>query len=254
VTQIAQEFRDKVAFVTGGGRGFGKAFGRSLAEQGARVVLADIDVAVAEEAARELRQGGANVLALRCDVADELEVTEAMSRTKQAFGALDILINNAGLHSSAYNRPFAELGMAKLRHLFDVNVMGMIGCTLAAREAMLGRKNASVINISSVGGYQCLNAYGVSKLAVRGVTAAFARDFKSDGIRVNAIAPGLIMTDTIRAELPQHHIDLVKNQQIVNREGEEADVIAMMLFLASSRSSFITGETFRVSGGFTLQV
>ncbi|MFN8625784.1 MAG: SDR family oxidoreductase [Candidatus Binatia bacterium] len=248
------EFADRIAVITGGGRGFGKAFGEALAQRGARVILADIDGAAADEAAAEVRAGGGAAFAVPCDVADEAQVSAAMARVVAAHGGIDILINNAGLHSAAYNAPMAALGVPRLRRLFDVNVLGVIICSLAARGAMAGRVNAAIINISSSAAYGCHTAYGVSKLAVRGLTMTLAHEFKADGIRVNAIAPGLIFTDTIRAELPQQAIDLVMRQQIVPREGEVRDIVEAMLYLASGRSSFVTGETLRVSGGFTLAI
>jgi 3-oxoacyl-[acyl-carrier protein] reductase len=252
--QEKEEFAGRIAVITGGGRGFGKAFGEGLAHRGARVVLADIDGAAAEEAAAELRAGGGEAFAVCCDVADEAQVAAAMTRVASEHGGIDILINNAGLHSAAYNEPIATLGVPKLRRLFDVNVMGVIICSLAARGAMVGRRGAAIINIASSAAYGCHTAYGASKLAVRGLTITMAHEFKADGIRVNAIAPGLIFTETIRAELPQQAIDVVMRQQIVPREGEVKDIVEAMLYLASGRSSFITGETLRVSGGFTLAI
>jgi len=130
--------------------------------------------------------------------------------------------------------------------------MGAMICSLAARPVMANRENASIINISSVAAFGCPTAYGVSKLAVSGLTVTIAREFKFDGILANVIAPGLIFTDNIRAELPKHQIDLVMSQKVLDREGEGRDIIEMMLYLVSSKSSFITGETFRVSGGFSL--
>lgn len=253
-TQEAGEFNGRIAVITGGGRGFGKAFGLALALRGARVVLVDIDAAAGEEAAAELRANGGEATALACDVADEAQVASAISRVASEHGGIDLLINNAGLHSAAYNEPLGTSGIPKLRRLFDVNVMGVIICSLAARPAMSGRNGSAIINISSAAAYGCQTAYGVSKLAVRGLTITLARDFKADGIRVNAIAPGLIFTDTIRAELPAQVIDTVMKAQILNRRGEVGDVVEAMLYLCSARSSFITGETLRVSGGFTLQI
>jgi 3-oxoacyl-[acyl-carrier protein] reductase len=177
-----------------------------------------------------------------------------MAKVGAAYGGLDILINNAGLHSEAYNEPMARSGVAKLRRLFDVNVMGTIVCTLAAKPLMAGRAGAAVVNISSSAAYQCQTAYGASKIAVRGLTAAFAKELGADGIRVNAIAPGLIFTDTIRAELSESTVKLVKAQQLLAREGEVSDIVEAMLYLVSARSGFITGETLRVSGGFALSL
>lgn len=248
------EFTNSVAFITGGGRGFGKAFGQALAQRGARVVLADIDPVAGEQAAAELRANGGKAEAVVCDVANEEQVEHAINQVAANHGGIDILINNAGLHSAAYNEPLAVSGIAKLRRLFDVNLMGVIICSMAARKAMSGRPGAAILNISSAAAYGCQTAYGVSKLAVRGLTVTLAGDFREDGIRVNAIAPGLIFTDTIRAELSPELVSAVKKQQILDREGEEKDIVEAMLYLCSTRASFITGETLRVSGGFTLQV
>jgi 3-oxoacyl-[acyl-carrier protein] reductase len=244
----------KVAVITGGGRGFGKAFGTALAARGAHVVLADIDAAAAGEAAAEICSVGGSAFAAACDVADEAGVAAMIGAVAAEHGGIDILVNNAGLHSAAYNRPSAELGIASLRRLFDVNVMGSYICSLAARQPMIGRNGAAIVNISSSAAYANQTAYGVSKLAVRGLTAQLAREFAADGIRVNAIAPGLIFTDTIRAELSRDVVAHVMGQQALNREGEERDIVDALLFLVSPESSFITGETLRVTGGFALSV
>jgi NAD(P)-dependent dehydrogenase (short-subunit alcohol dehydrogenase family) len=244
----------KVAVITGGGRGFGKAFGTALAARGAHVVLADIDGAAAGEAAAEIAGQGGSAAGTACDVADEVGVAAMIDEVAARHGGIDILVNNAGLHSAAYNKPSAELGIANLRRLFDVNVMGVYICSLAARQAMSGRDGAAVVNISSSAAYANRAAYGVSKLAVRGVTAQLAREFAADGIRVNAIAPGLIFTDTIRAELPRAEVGRVMGQQILQREGEERDIVDALLFLVSPGASFVTGETLRVTGGFALSV
>lgn len=246
-----REFDGRIAVITGGGRGFGKAFGVALAAQGAKVVLADIDLAAAEDAAAEI---GPLAQARRCDVSDDAQVGALMTGTAAEHGGIDILINNAGLHSAAYNGSLAEMGMEKLRRLFDVNLMAVIACSLAAQGAMRDRPGAAIVNISSSAGYGCPTAYGVSKLAVRGLTMTLARDFAPDGVRVNAIAPGLIFTDTIRAELPPAMVEMVMRQQVLAREGEERDIVEAMLYLVSSRSAFVTGETLKVAGGFTMAI
>jgi 3-oxoacyl-[acyl-carrier protein] reductase len=243
-----------VAVITGGGRGFGQAFGVALAACGAHVVLADIDGAAAESAAAGIAAKGGSASAAACDVADEDSVAAVIDQVTARHGGIDILVNNAGLHSAAYNKPSAELGIASLRRLFDVNVMGTYICSLAARPAMSGRAGAAVVNLSSSAAYANRSAYGVSKLAVRGATTQLAREFAGDGIRVNAIAPGLIFTDTIRAELSSGDVTRVMGQQVLSREGEEQDIVDALLFLVSPAASFITGETLRVTGGFALSV
>ncbi|MGD0698265.1 MAG: SDR family oxidoreductase [Trebonia sp.] len=244
----------KVALITGGGRGFGKAFGTALAERGAHVVLADIDGDAAAAAAAEISGKGGSASAAVCDVADEAGMAAVIEEVVGKHGGLDILVNNAGLHSAAYNKPSAELGVASLRRLFDVNVIGLYICSLAARPAMSGRGGAAIVNISSSAAYANRSAYGVSKLAVRGATVQLAREFAADGIRVNAIAPGLIFTDTIRAELARDEVARVMGQQILQREGAERDIVDALLYLVSPAASFVTGETLRISGGFALSV
>ncbi|QJQ31443.1 SDR family oxidoreductase [Sphingomonas lacunae] len=245
------EFAGKVAVITGGGRGLGKAFGEALAARGATVVLIDLDGKVAAAAAAGM---GGRAVGLNGDVADEAGMAALMDRIAAEHGGIDLLINNAGIHSAEANEFIGTLGIARTRRMFDVNVWGVIHCCLAARPHMAGRQGAAVINIASMAAYGAQKAYGVTKLAVRGLTMSFAHEFAGDGIRVNAIAPGLILTDTIRAELAQPVIEHVTAMQIIPRPGEERDIVETMLWLASDRSSFVTGETIRVSGGVTLQI
>ncbi|MER5435179.1 SDR family oxidoreductase [Streptomyces sp. NPDC002588] len=247
------EHQGRVALVTGGGRGFGKAFGEALSALGAHVVLADIDGDAAAEAAADLTAKGLSATGVACDVADEAQVGEVVGEIAEHHGGLDILVNNAGLHA-AYNKPFTELGLTKVRRVLDVNVMGTVICSLAAHEAMRGRPGAGIVNISSSAAYANRSIYGVSKLAVRGLTVAFAREFAAAGIRVNAIAPGLIFTDTVRAQLSPAEADRVLGEQILRQEGQEQDIVEALLFLVSSKASFVTGETLRVTGGFALSV
>jgi 3-oxoacyl-[acyl-carrier protein] reductase len=246
----ADGFEGRVAIITGGGRGFGRAFGRALAERGAHVVLVDLDGDVAEEAAAGILAAGGSAQGVACDIADEAEVEAVVADVVEDRGGIDILINNAGLHSLEYGIDWAQLGIAKLRRLFDVNVMGTMICTLLVRPAMAGRPGANILNISSSAAYQSQGAYGVTKLAVRGLTTAWARELGPEGIRVNGIAPGLHLTDTIREEFSPEMIAGHRAHQFLPLEGNEQDIVEAMLYLCSDRARFVTGETIRVTAGY----
>ncbi len=248
-------FDDKVAFITGGAIGFGRAFAQALTAEGAAAVIADIDAAAGERTASELRDAGFRALAVTCDVADEYAVEAAVDRSIDEFGGVDILINNAGLHLLHYNQPFSVLPRDDLRALFDVNVIGVVNCTVACRESMRSRGGGAVLNISSIASHLSSSPYGVSKLAVRGLTIAFASELSPDRIRVNAIAPGLMATENALDGLPQELIDdFVNNRQLVHRLGTMDDIVSTALYLLSDEASFITGETLKVSGGYPLAI
>jgi NAD(P)-dependent dehydrogenase (short-subunit alcohol dehydrogenase family) len=236
-------FERHTAFITGGAIGFGRAFARSLVAEGASVVLADIDVEMAEHTAAELVSAGGQAIAVDC----------AVTTTIERFGGVDIVINNAGLHLTKYNQPFGALSRHDIRSLFDVNVMGVINVTLACRDSMRDRGGGVVLNISSMAGYMSATPYAVSKLTVRGLTVAFATELAPDRIRVNAIAPGLMSTENALADLPKPLIDeFVHQHQLVHRLGMMDDIVSAMRFLCSDEASFITGETIKVSGGYPL--
>jgi 3-oxoacyl-[acyl-carrier protein] reductase len=242
------------AVITGGGRGFGKAFGHTLAAGGVHAVLVDIDGAVAEAAAAEIRAAGGAATGLAGDVCDEARMGAVMAQAAAINGGIDILINNAGLHSDEYGQPILKMGLAKVKRLFNVNVIGVITCTLAATPYMKGRAGASIVNITSSAAHMGGSAYGDSKLAVAGLTITFARELAPDAIRVNAISPGLILTETIAAELPPATKARVKAMQLLTDDGKEEHIVDAMMFLTSPRAKFITGEILRVTGGMAAGV
>ena len=243
------EWACRTAVVTGGGRGFGKAFGSALAREGAHAVLVDIDGTVADAAAAEIRSAGGSAEGLAADVTDESRMAEVMAQAAKARGGIDLLVNNAGLHSDEFGQPILKMGLAKVRRLFEVNVMGVVCCTLAAHPHMKGRAGASIVNISSSAAHMGGSAYGDSKLAVAGLTITFARELGVDGIRVNAISPGLMLTETIRNELPEATKTRVQAMQLIAGDGLEEDIVEALLYLASGKARFVTGETLRVTGG-----
>jgi NAD(P)-dependent dehydrogenase (short-subunit alcohol dehydrogenase family) len=190
-----------------------------------------------------------------CDVADEHQLRAAVDATVSRFGGVDILINNAGKHLMKYNQPFGSLGMQELRTLFDVNVFGVVAGTLACEPSMTARGGGVVLNIASIAAHMSSTPYGVSKLTVRGLTIALARELSSKNIRVNAISPGLMATENALGDVPQDIYDqYVEKNQLVHRRGDMSDIVSAMLFLCSDEGSFITGETLSVSGGFPLYI
>jgi NAD(P)-dependent dehydrogenase (short-subunit alcohol dehydrogenase family) len=248
-------FNDKVAFITGGAIGFGRAFAGALCAEGASVALADIDLAAAQATAAALNAQGFRAIAVSCDVADEHSVDRAVATTVAELGGVDVLINNAGKHLTKYNQPFGTLTRAEIRGLFDVNVIGIVNCSLACKESMRMRGGGAILNISSIAGFATSSPYGVSKLAVRGLTIAFATEFAAEKIRVNAIAPGLMGTENALADLPQALVEeFTQKLQLVKRLGQMDDIVSAMLFLCSDEASFVTGETLKVSGGFPLSI
>lgn len=203
----------------------------------------------------ELKLLGARAIAVPCDVADEHQVEAAVAESVETFGGIDILINNAGRHLMKYNQPFGVISRDDLRGMFDVNVMGVVNYTLACRDSMRDRGGGVVLNMSSTAGYSSSTPYGVSKLAVRGLTVAFANELAPDLIRVNAIAPGLTNTESDLADVPRSLAhDYIHDLQLVHRMCTMDDVVSAMLYLCSDEASFITGETLKVSGGYPLSL
>jgi NAD(P)-dependent dehydrogenase (short-subunit alcohol dehydrogenase family) len=248
-------FAGKVAFITGAASGFGWAFAEALSSEGAAVAVADIDVEGARRKASKISSLAPPAIGVACDVADDRSVEQAVAETVEQLGGVDILINNAARHLKKYNQPFSALTRQEIRGLFDVNLMGIVNCSLACKSSMTERGGGAIVNMSSSGGYMSSTPYGVTKLAVRGLTVAFATEFSSAGIRVNAIAPTIIPTDGVRSEYSDGEIDqLVKSRQLVRRRGQLEDVTNTMLFLCSDEASFITGETIRVTGGASLSI
>ncbi len=249
------DFDGRVAMITGGAIGFGRSFARALGERGCAVALADIDEAAATTTAEVLVGDGHRAVAVACDVANPEQVASAVDRVVGSLGGIDILINNAGKHLTKYNQPFGMLTLDEIRSVFEVNVLGIVSCSMACRPSMRQRGGGVIVNISSIAGYQPVSPYGVSKLAVRGLTIALATEFAEDRIRVNAVAPGLTATESAVADLPQSLVDdFIEHRQLVPRVGEMRDVTAAVLHLCSDEADFITGETLKVSGGYPLAI
>jgi NAD(P)-dependent dehydrogenase (short-subunit alcohol dehydrogenase family) len=255
VTRSEPRFDGKVAFITGAGAGFGRAFAEAFLAEGAGVAVADIDQALAQRAAIELDPTGTRAVPVACDVADPAAVQAAVDTTVAELGGVDVLVNNAARHLHKYAQTFSSLTHDEIRGLFDVNVVGVVTCSLACRPSMADRGGGAVVNISSASAYSSGSPYGVSKVAVRGLTIALARELADDGIRVNAVAPTMTPTESVLDSYDAATIDrAVQERQLVHRRARLDDVTNMVLFLCSDEASFVTGEHVRVTGGAALSI
>ena len=245
-------FNDKVVVITGGARGLGRTFSEGLGQEGAKIAIAELDLGAAHAAVEEMKGLGVESRAFQCDVAREEVVAEAFDEIMDVFGRIDILINNAGRHLMKYKTPFHQLSRNEVRELFEVNVIGVINCAVESHKHMSKTGGGVIVNIASTAGHECTTPYGVSKLAVRGLTLALAREFAAADIRVNAISPGLMATESVMGDLPADMIEnFVSSKQTIHRLGQPSDLLGAMMFLCSDDSGFMSGETLVVSGGYS---
>jgi NAD(P)-dependent dehydrogenase (short-subunit alcohol dehydrogenase family) len=246
---------DRVALVTGAGsrRGIGRAIARGLAREGARVVTADIDGDLADEAAAGIRTEGGEARGVRADVAVAADVQAMLDATLAAFGRLDILVNNAGI---ARIRPFLDLDEATWDRTFAVNVKSVYLCGQAAARRMIAQGGGgSIINLSSISEVVSgagLTHYAATKAAVGNLTRGMAAELGRHGIRVNAIGPGTIQTEIVsylpEAEQTRRHA-VSRSLTPLGRLGQPEDVVGAAVFLASDEAAYVSGITLYVDGG-----
>ena len=233
----------RTVVITGGSRGIGAALVRRFTAGGDRVYFL---YAASEDAAHTL-ESETGAIAIRCDVSDEAQITDAFRQIPR----VDVLINNAGI--ADYN-PINWVEPDQFRRIMDVNVTGTYLCIRAALSSMLERKDGVILNTSSVWGQigaSCEVAYSASKAAVIGLTKALAKELGPSGIRVNAVAPGVIKTDML-SNLCENDLEALQQETPLERLGKPEDVAESFWFLASQDASFITGEVLNVSGGFVI--
>ena len=254
MTEPRARFTDQVVIVTGAGNGLGLAYARGFAAEGASVVLADIDGAAAKEGAASIGASGAPALAVEVDVADEDSVAAMVQSAESAFGGVDVLVNNAGLHLGKYNE-CTSLPAADWRRIFDVNVLGAVLCARECRPALAARGGGVILNQASVAAWSNgAGAYGATKLALTSVTMSLATEFAADGIRVIAIAPGAFMSEAVQAGLLPEQRDLVLAGQLTSELGVPDDLVPTVLFLCSREARFANAATFTFDAGFTKRI
>ena len=238
----------KVAIVTGGGIGLGRAYCKALAGEGARVVVADVQGEAAAAVAKEVKG-----TAVKVDVTSEKETQAMAARALEAHGRIDILVNNAGMYSSIPKRPFTEIPLDEWDRCMAVNVKGVMLCCRAVYPQMKKQKGGKIINISSgtvMGGSPMFLHYVTSKAGVIGLTRALAREIGGDNINVNAITPGLTIADENQKKmLSEEYLAPRRNARSFKRDQYPEDLLGAVLFLASKDSDFITGQTLNVDGG-----
>ncbi|MBV8953517.1 MAG: glucose 1-dehydrogenase [Solirubrobacterales bacterium] len=238
---------EQVAIVTGGRQGIGRKIAEGLAAEGARVVVADVQAA--DDVAEEL--GG---LAVAADVSDLSACEQMATVALDAYGRIDIPVNNAGIYTSLVPTPFEELSVEEWKRVFDVNVLGMYLATRAVAPHMRRAGRGRIINLASGTPYKgvpYLLHYVSSKGAVLAMTRALAKELGADNVLVNAVAPGFTMSDGVLA----NPVQLEKLQEVsakarvLVRDQYPDDVVGAVVFFASEGSSFITGQSLVVDGG-----
>jgi len=237
----------KVAVVTGGAQGIGFAIARAFVEQGARVVLGDLDPDTSARAVAEL--GGPEVAtAVRCDVAVSADVEALLAAAVATYGSLDVMVNNAGITRDATMKNMTE---EQFDAVIAVHLKGCWHGTRHAAAIMREQGSGSIINISSTSGKTGVfgqTNYSAAKAGIVGLSKAAAREVARYGVRVNAIQPGLIRTPMTEA-MPQHAWDQKLSEIPLGRAGEPSEIASVAVFYASPLSSYITGEVTEVSGG-----
>ena len=251
---MSSRLKNKVAIITGAAKGQGEFEAQLFANEGATVVLCDIDVEACGRTAEEISSSGGNAVAMTLDVTSESDWMGAIEQTIEFFGRVDILVNNAGIYSRV---PIENTSVEEFDHILAVNLRGVFLGTKHIIPAMRASGGGSIINISSTAGIVGnvgSGAYGASKGGVRSFTKYTAIQHASEGIRANSVHPGPIDTDMISDTLSTAEGRKSTESRIpMGRVGSNEDVAMGVLFLATDESSYMTGSELVIDGGMTAQ-
>jgi NAD(P)-dependent dehydrogenase (short-subunit alcohol dehydrogenase family) len=246
--------KNQVGVVTGGGQGLGKVFSRAFAEAGADVVVAELNHETGPETAKEVKKMGRNSLFVETDVTSRLSVEAMVEKTLDRFGRLDFIMNNAGIVKWC---PAEDVTENDCKAVIDVNLNGVFYCCQAAAKQMIKQKSGRIINIASMSGYivnrpQPQASYNASKAAVIHLTRSLAAEWARHNIRVNAIAPGYMDTAmTHKSFEDPAYGPIWTDETPMRRPGRPEELAPLAIFLASEASSFVTGSTILIDGGYT---
>ena len=245
--------RDRVVIVTGGGHGIGRVYVRRLAEEGARVVVADLDAAGAQEVSEQASgPDGPAALPVQVDVSDRVAVQRMVQTTLDQFGRVDVLVNNAAVFSTLSFKPIEEIEVDEWDRVMAVNVRGVFLCCQAVIPPMRRQGKGKIVNIASgtlLSGSPRFLHYVTSKGAVFALTRALAREVGPAGITVNTIAPGLVPHEAVRRTHEAELIDRQRQIRAIPRDETPEDLEGTLVFLASDDSDFMTGQMLVVNGG-----
>ena len=242
----------KIAIVTGGSRGLGKAIAMGFARFGADVVIADILEKESKETVKEIEKLGRKSLFVKTDVSNKGNVDEMVKKAAGKFGRIDVLVNNAGIYKVT---PIESVEEGEWDRIMDINLKGQFLCAKAVEEQMVKQKSGKIINIASVAGefaFAQSAAYNSSKAGVILFTKTLALELAKDNIQVNAIAPGVFETPMTSGLMKDEGFQgMIKNRIPLGRSGEPNEVVGAAVFLASDASSYVTGSVVTIDGGWT---